>query len=58
MPGVNNLGTYGRWAFAEFADVLQIGADFEAVVERHFDDMIARVTASSTSNLHGSAAHV
>jgi type III restriction enzyme len=31
VPGVNNLGTYGRWAFAEFADVYQIeAATFEA----------------------------
>jgi type III restriction enzyme len=24
VPGVNNLGTYGRWAFAEFTEVYQI----------------------------------
>ena len=30
VPGVNNLGTYGRWAFAEFTEVYQIEADFEA----------------------------
>ncbi|MEO8084936.1 MAG: DEAD/DEAH box helicase family protein, partial [Ardenticatenales bacterium] len=29
VPGVNHLGTYGRWAFAEFRDVYQIGAEFE-----------------------------
>ena len=28
VPGVNNLGSYGRWGFAEFADVYQIGSDF------------------------------
>ena len=33
VPGVNNLGTYGRWAFAEFTDVYEIEADFEAKVE-------------------------
>ena len=33
VPGVNNLGTYGRWAFAEFTDVYQIEADFEAKVD-------------------------
>ena len=33
VPGVNNLGTYGRWAFAEFTEVYQIEADFEAKVE-------------------------
>ena len=30
VPGVNHLGTYGRWAFAEFTDVYQIEAEFEA----------------------------
>jgi hypothetical protein len=29
VPGVNHLGTYGRWAFAEFTEVYQIEADFE-----------------------------
>ena len=41
VPGVNNLGQYGRWAFAEFADVFQIQADFGAKVETAFNQMIA-----------------
>jgi len=40
VPGVNHLGAYGRWAFAEFTDVYQIEADFEAKVEDHFNQMI------------------
>jgi type III restriction enzyme len=40
VPGVNHVGTMGRWAFAEFADVYQIGADFETTVKMHFDQMI------------------
>ncbi len=40
VPGVNNLGAYGRWAFAEFTEVYQIEADFEAKVEAHFNQMI------------------
>ncbi|MCL4205014.1 MAG: DEAD/DEAH box helicase family protein [Pirellulaceae bacterium] len=40
IPGVNNLGTYGRWAFAEFTDVYQIEADFKAKVEKQFDAMV------------------
>ena len=40
VPGVNHLGTYGRWAFAEFTEVYQIGADFEAEVESKFKEMI------------------
>jgi type III restriction enzyme len=40
VPGVNHLGSYGRWAFAEFADVYQIGSDFEARVKAEFAKMI------------------
>ena len=45
VPGVNNLGTYGRWAFAEFTEVYQIEADFKAKVESKFNDMLASVGA-------------
>jgi type III restriction enzyme len=41
VPGVNSLGKYGRWAFAEFTDVYQMAADFEAKVEAAFNEMIA-----------------
>jgi type III restriction enzyme len=35
VPGVNNLGTFGRWAFAEFREsVYAIAANFEALIER------------------------
>jgi type III restriction enzyme len=40
IPGVNNLKSYGRWAFAEFCDVYAMEADFEAKVEEHFESMI------------------
>lgn len=33
IPGVNNLGTHGRWAFAEFTDVFEIEAAFGRLVE-------------------------
>ncbi|MEQ1795093.1 MAG: DEAD/DEAH box helicase family protein [Nitrospira sp.] len=42
VPGVNNLGTYGRWAFAEFTEVYQIETDFKAKVESEFNQMIER----------------
>jgi type III restriction enzyme len=32
VPGVNALGTFGRWDFVEFADVWTIGADLRAKV--------------------------
>ena len=34
IPGVNNLRQYGRWAFAEFTDVYQIGEEFSRLIER------------------------
>ena len=40
VPGVNNDGRSGRWAFAEFTDVYQIQAGFEAKVEAEFNKMI------------------
>jgi type III restriction enzyme len=40
VPGVNHLGTHGRWAFAEFTEVYQIESDFEARVKSEFDKMI------------------
>ena len=41
VPGVNHLGTYGRWAFAEFCDVYEIESDFGAKVASYFDKMVA-----------------
>ncbi len=32
VPGVNALGTFGRWAFAEFTDVNEFEAGFDALV--------------------------
>jgi type III restriction enzyme len=46
VPGVNNLGTYGRWAFAEFTEVYQIEADFKAKVESEFNKMVDKVTGA------------
>ncbi len=43
VPGVNNDGRHGRWAFAEFTEVYKIEADFEAKVEAEFNKMIESV---------------
>jgi type III restriction enzyme len=40
IPGVNNLKSHGRWAFAEFTDIYDIQADFRAKVESMFNAMI------------------
>lgn len=47
VPGANNLGSYGRWEFAEFTQVYEIESDFAAKVEQRFEEMMERVTASS-----------
>ncbi len=46
VPGVNRLGTYGRWAFAEFTEVYEIQTDFEERVEEEFNKMIEAVVSS------------
>ena len=48
IPGVNNLGTYGRWAFAEFGDVYQIEADFAAKVAGEFDKLVDQAVRTKT----------
>ena len=40
VPGVNHLGSYGRWAFTEFTDVWVMQDEFEAEIETHFGRMI------------------
>ena len=48
VPGVNNLGAYGRWAFVEFTDVFLIMDDFAAQVKAEFNQMIDTVTTNKT----------
>ena len=45
IPGVNHLGTHGRWAFAEFTDVYRIEADFSKKIEARFNLMIEQISA-------------
>jgi type III restriction enzyme len=33
VPGVNNLGKFGRWAFAEFTAVYEIESNFNALIQ-------------------------
>ena len=48
VPGVNNSGIHGRWAFAEYTEVYQIEADFIEKVEAEFNKMIDSVTINNT----------
>lgn len=34
VPGVNNLQSFGRWAFAEFTDVFEIEAEFGRLMDQ------------------------
>jgi type III restriction enzyme len=33
VPGVNNLGSFGRWAFAEFTEVFEIESEFNQLID-------------------------
>ena len=44
LPGVHNLGQYGRWAFAEFRDIYALQEDFETQLAAEFDKMIETAT--------------
>ncbi len=35
VPGVNNLGKFGRWAFAEFTEVFEIEDEFNKLVKSY-----------------------
>jgi type III restriction enzyme len=47
IPGVNNIGTHGRWAFVEFCDVYEMESDFKEKVEGEFNKMIENTIAQS-----------
>lgn len=40
IPGVNNSGQYGRWAFAELRDVYAMEADLIAALEFEFNKIV------------------
>ena len=45
IPAVNNLGTYGRWAVAEFTDVYAMESDFESTIDARLDELIDSAAA-------------
>jgi type III restriction enzyme len=45
VPGVNNLGTMGRWAFAEFKDRWTIKSEFGAKIDAWLDELANRALA-------------
>lgn len=49
VPGVNHLGTHGRWAFVELREVYQIEADFAATLDREFNQLIQSVVPAKVA---------
>ena len=41
VPGMTNIGQYGRWAFVKFTEVYQIQADLRSKVEMGFHKMLS-----------------
>lgn len=46
VPGVNQLGTFGRWAFVEFTDNYLMDEEFKAKIADQFDAMVTKVVVS------------
>ncbi len=44
IPGVNNLGSYGRWAIVEFRDVFDMEEDFRQKMEEELERVIQTKT--------------
>jgi type III restriction enzyme len=40
VPGVNNLGTHGRWAFAELTEVFEMEDRLAAKIANQFDGLV------------------
>ena len=45
VPGVNNLGAYGRWAFAELTDVYAMEEDFEDALKAQYHALVERAVS-------------
>jgi type III restriction enzyme len=53
VPGVNHLGSHGRWAFAEFTDVMQ--HDFAEKLQQAFGELIKTAVRTGVAQLHRGA---
>ena len=50
VPGVNNHGGFGKWAFAEFTEIFQLKNDFDDTVKELFDKMVEKVIKKNLNN--------
>ncbi len=53
VPGVNNLGTYGRWSFAEFTQMYTMTTDLAKEVEKGFEEMVEQVAGAGAHSEGG-----
>ena len=51
VPAVNNDGSSGRWAVAEFTDVYALESDFTAELESHLDNMLQSVLSHTPAGV-------
>ncbi|MFP4622483.1 MAG: restriction endonuclease subunit R, partial [Bacteroidales bacterium] len=51
IPGVNNLGSYGRWAFAEFRDIYGMEEEFGKKMEMEFNRILETYNPKTTTSL-------
>lgn len=51
IPGVNNHGGFGRWAFVEMTDVWEMEEGLEAKVREVFDEALARASIGDQNRL-------
>lgn len=49
IPGINNSGKFGRWAFAEFTDVFEMQSDFTAELETKFNEIVQTAIENQTN---------
>ena len=51
-PGVNNLGKFGRWDFAEFTEVYEIDTEFDRLLKRQSARLLAKLGGSEPQLQH------
>ena len=49
VPGVNHLGAYGRWAFAEFKDIYLIDSELKAKIAAEFETIVETAAPPAAS---------
>ncbi len=54
IPGVNNLGTMGRWAFLELRSMYAMATDFGALISAELDKALDSASKSPASYAHSS----